>query len=688
MKRFYFLIVVLSINIYSQINVEVKLTDTKYTDASISYEILSDSKIKINILDKNKEPLKDLKISDFELTQNGYKAKIKNVVPLSQAQESSIRLFLCLDNSSSISSYKKRILEILDNLINKMPKASNIELIFFDETEKPRNFVTSKGVPLKVYKKNFLAENQKVKNAYQVEYSENLTERTYLYDQIYAAFYTANREKNRTEDIFYIVLSDGRDIGSEMKRQDVFSEYKNGKLFLIDFDLGFRNKFLVDLAEMSNGNYYRPQNVGELENFLSQIGDKVIFSGYEISFESQMPPQLFLSKIFEIKNNQSFDLSEIFVEEVRSREIFPLLNYVFFEKNSSELNGKYVKLSQSETTNFQELLLPPAQMSIYYNTLNIIGSRLRQYSDSKITLTGCNDNVLGEKNNLNLSKERAEVLKNYLVEIWNIEPDRISVQTKNLPPKPSNNTTEAGQSENRRVEISATDERILEVVEAFAFTKVTRPEILRLNYKVQSSYNIKSYNMVVKQSNRLIFEQDFEGALPKNLSWNIPPALAGKIVDSSDFIIYLTAKDDRGYESTPVVSRVSINFLSKEKKALVVQNDRFIEKVSLVLFEFNSSDLDLRNQRALLKLNESIKPTSAVIVKGYTDDTGSEEINLKLSQDRSKNALVALKNLLRPSTENLNNEGLGKSAPMYNNNLPEGRFYNRTCQIVIETEMN
>jgi len=688
MKLFYFLIVVLSVSIYSQINVEVKLTNPNYKDAKVSFETLSEARIKVNLLDKYGEPIKDLKSSDFEITQSGYKAKIQKVVPLTQAQESSIRLFLCLDNSSSISPYLKRILETLDNLINKMPKASNIELIFFDETKKPRNFITSDGIPLRIYKKNFFAENQKVKSTYHDEYAENLTVRTYLYDQIYTAFQIANSEKNRSEDLVYIIFSDGRDIGSELSREDVFAEYKQGKLFLIDFDVSTRNKFMLDLAEMSNGNYYRPQNIKELESFFSQIGDKVVFSGYEVTFESQMPPQLFLSKIFEIKNNQSFDLSEIFIEEVRSREIFPLLNYVFFDKNSAELNGKYVKLSQSENTNFQELLLPPAQMSIYYNILNIIGSRLRQYPESKISLTGCNDNIQGEKNNINLSKERAETVKNYLVETWSIEPDRISIQTKNLPPKASNNTTEAGQSENRRVEISSADERILNVVEAFAFTKVTRPEILRLNYKVQSSYKIKSYRMVVKQSDRLVFEQDFDGPLPENLAWNIPPALAGKIVDSSDFMIYLTAKDDRGYESTPAVTRVSINFLSKEKKALEVHNEKFIEKVSLVLFEFNSSDLDSRNQKALLKLNESIKPTSLVTVKGYTDNTGSEELNLKLSQERSKNALSALKNLLKPQTENLNNEGLGKNAPMYNNNLPEGRFYNRTCQIVIETDIN
>jgi outer membrane protein OmpA-like peptidoglycan-associated protein len=59
---------------------------------------------------------------------------------------------------------------------------------------------------------------------------------------------------------------------------------------------------------------------------------------------------------------------------------------------------------------------------------------------------------------------------------------------------------------------------------------------------------------------------------------------------------------------------------------------------------------------------------------------GEEDLNLKLSDKRAKSVLKRLE-----ISENINYEGKGESELLYDNSLPEGRFYCRTVTIDIET---
>jgi outer membrane protein OmpA-like peptidoglycan-associated protein len=78
-------------------------------------------------------------------------------------------------------------------------------------------------------------------------------------------------------------------------------------------------------------------------------------------------------------------------------------------------------------------------------------------------------------------------------------------------------------------------------------------------------------------------------------------------------------------------------------------------------------------------IKDSIKTDSKVIVTGYSDIIGNEDYNLKLSERRAKETGKAL------GAENIEIQALGNSKLLYDNSLPEGRFYSRTVEIVIET---
>lgn len=663
---------------------KVKFTNVNLKNVKIASQEIGKQLLKVTVTGEDGEAIPNLGVNDFEIWEKDTKAKIVKVNPLSESVESQMRVVMCLDNSTSMSPHVEEVLNILDQLVSLFPKKANVDVILFDDSGR-KNLFKYGDKKLQIYGKNFNGNNKELQKYFRSEYN-NLTTRTYLYDQMITAFQIVNSEKTRDNELFIILLSDGQDVGSSFGKEEAKNLYKKGKLFFVDFQrLG--NEFLQSFAEEKNALYFQAENIEELGKYFKVIGDKIIFSGYEITYQSRLQSQIFFDSFNSLVNNQRIPIDKLKIEEVKSREIFPLLNYIFFQKNSSLLDDKYNKLDKEEKEIFQISSIVPSQMNVYYNLLNIIGYRLTNFPDTKITITGCNDETDSEKGNISLSKERAEVVRRYLSDVWNIGNERMEIAWRNSPSNPSNKKDTLGIEENRRVEITSTDPRILEVVESFSNSLVSEPEILFINSRSETNNEIQNWTFTVQQQNKKLYEQKGTFNFPSSIAWNVTSALAGKEITSGDFEFSVRAVDKVGVESVPNSFKLPINLITQEKKKLEALGDKFVEKVSLVLFEFNSSNLDTRNKNAIMNLNESIKLNSTLIVKGYTDAIGSEEANLRLSQNRAKNVLESIKKLLKPETKLLSFVGIGKTAPLYDNNLPEGRFHNRTCQIVIETPL-
>jgi outer membrane protein OmpA-like peptidoglycan-associated protein len=73
---------------------------------------------------------------------------------------------------------------------------------------------------------------------------------------------------------------------------------------------------------------------------------------------------------------------------------------------------------------------------------------------------------------------------------------------------------------------------------------------------------------------------------------------------------------------------------------------------------------------------------SQIYVRGYTDAMGDDDVNKRLSQRRAKSVADRLK------LKNAIVEGIGEDLLLYSNDTPEGRFYCRTVQIIIETPID
>ena len=80
----------------------------------------------------------------------------------------------------------------------------------------------------------------------------------------------------------------------------------------------------------------------------------------------------------------------------------------------------------------------------------------------------------------------------------------------------------------------------------------------------------------------------------------------------------------------------------------------------------------------------SISDSSKVMITGSTDKLGEKDYNLKLSKARAENTYSYIMNL-KPKAEFEEIKGIGDSKLLYDNDLPEGRFYCRTVLIEVST---
>lgn len=105
-----------------------------------------------------------------------------------------------------------------------------------------------------------------------------------------------------------------------------------------------------------------------------------------------------------------------------------------------------------------------------------------------------------------------------------------------------------------------------------------------------------------------------------------------------------------------------------------------------VLFDTNSSDLSDEAQEILEQVAQEIDDagSSVVTVDGHADNTGSDTVNLPLSEDRAQSVESALNDLITRQGVTFEVEGHGSADPIADNDTEEGRERNRRVSVTFE----
>lgn len=106
-----------------------------------------------------------------------------------------------------------------------------------------------------------------------------------------------------------------------------------------------------------------------------------------------------------------------------------------------------------------------------------------------------------------------------------------------------------------------------------------------------------------------------------------------------------------------------------------------------VLFDTNKAQLKSGATRSLEKLAGFLKqyPQRQAQVEGYTDNTGSADHNLELS-DRRADAVRASLVSMGVSNERISTHGYGKDSPVASNDTAAGRQLNRRVEIILSDD--
>lgn len=373
---------------------------------------------------------------------------------------------------------------------------------------------------------------------------------------------------------------------------------------------------------------------------------------------------------------------KIRVEEYVATKMEPLLNYIFFDEGSDQIPNRYVKLNKTDLSHFSlDSLYRRTTLDVYYNILNIIGKRLDDNKSAKISLVGYNSGIGVEENNLELSKRRAENVRNYLVETWGISPNRIQIEYKNLPEKSSTPIDDTLKSqENRRVEIISTDWEILQPVTIRTIERKTNVD--RIGYRAQ----IVADTRIAKTELKIFLGEDtsmlihsYQGT-DTNLvnTFGINDILQKNTLENFKIFGLLEAQDIFGNFVLAKDSITNLDYVSFVKQKERIEGEYQIDYYRLILFDFDKWNIEGGNRWIVNYIKSRIPLNATVEIYGATDITGDDLYNKNLSQKRADAVRQAL------GFKNAKSIGLGEEKLEFPNDLPEGRFYSRNVLIVVK----
>lgn len=103
-----------------------------------------------------------------------------------------------------------------------------------------------------------------------------------------------------------------------------------------------------------------------------------------------------------------------------------------------------------------------------------------------------------------------------------------------------------------------------------------------------------------------------------------------------------------------------------------------------LLFAVNKSDLSVAAQTSLRELAETLNKyeDTEVLIEGHTDSSGSDELNMQLSEDRARSVKTFLigQNV---KASRLTTVGYGEAQPVGDNSTKAGKAQNRRVEVAI-----
>jgi len=397
----------------------------------------------------------------------------------------------------------------------------------------------------------------------------------------------------------------------------------------------------------------------------------------------EIPPEASMKITIIPEPYKNADSVYLYKERYFVTEMLPLIPFVFYGKDSSDIPQRYFSDLEPQDFSRPEYDLNPVM--IQRNILKILGARLKQYPDITLTLTGTADKN-AEKGNCRLATDRAENLKSIFTKEWGVDESRIAVsppKSKCVPKNPTLSNNEDGNNDNRRVEINSSDDIRL-------FAPIVRKRLLK---------EIKLTTSKTNDIKEIFLENSFKGTTTgKGYEYRLTATQDGNVlfnksdtsVKSLEMVRLTEDKIQLLRNALPIEMELSVRSprgkTASYKTTVPVRIDSDyveVQRFSLTYFTVSWDSLSSKEVKEFNELMKGIREQPNVSVIGYTDYLGDPKINVQLSTNRAKAVAEYIKNYI-PGTNIIRNEGVADSVfppGIRSYSTPEERFLSRTVQI-------
>lgn len=380
-------------------------------------------------------------------------------------------------------------------------------------------------------------------------------------------------------------------------------------------------------------------------------------------------------------------------------EIFPLRNYIFFDSASTEIPNRYVRLRGNQVKDFQEdrIGMPLSsealgrshrQLVVYYNVLNVLGDRMRNQPGTMIRLVGSSED--GQDDGLAM----ATAVERYLVQVFAIDGNRISVEGRLRPEVPSGQR--GGHRErsllragNRRVSIESDSPDLLMEFQSGPSALMKPIQLNDVAVPPLASY--VNFNA--------------EGADEAFMSWRMEITdVAGRTQYFGPYMHERVSLPGKTILGRNTVGDYHVVMIGETPSHQIVRRssdfhlvlwtpvvDEEVMRFS-VIYEFDASQTpEMYVQYLTQVVAPKISAGSKVMIHGYTDVIGDADYNQTLSLQRAEDVRKVLETALAKAGRagvSMETFGFGEDPYMtqFENDYPEERFYNRSVLIDIVDE--
>lgn len=363
------------------------------------------------------------------------------------------------------------------------------------------------------------------------------------------------------------------------------------------------------------------------------------------------------------------------------RAAFPLRAFVFFDRDETELPGRYNLITPDETATFGQNTGLTAddianvqertyiQREVYYHLLNIMGWRLKNYAGSSVELYASDPDGKDPM-------PYAESVKRYLVDTWGVDPSQLKLTTGPADPKSGTPRTPAvdvpfTHEENRRVQF-----RNYNPAKLGGPVYLSSPREAEEDHQVfvelTTNEDIASWSATITGNG---MRRQF-GPFKSRSEYLDPTGMLRPDQKSAQFTANIIATKTDG------------TTLSDAETFMLVRTDREgSSRRHRLLFNYAEED-PIGRSKALIETDivPDIKAGSKVYVYGHTDSLGADQVNLQLSRSRANDVKKILQEAISArgiSGVKIYAYGLGEDDSPFENEFPEGRMYNRTVIIDI-----